>query len=125
MMLSRAIGVPYEEVSYWCAGINHLAWFLEFRRGNDDLYPLIWKAMEQPELLAKEKVRFEIMKHFGYFPTESSPHDSEYMPYFRKTAEEMAEFGLTLREVPDGPPSVRAWMRDTGVTGDENRPWAS
>jgi alpha-galactosidase len=82
MMLSRAIGVPYEEVSYWCAGINHLAWFLEFRRGNDDLYPLIWKAMEQPELLAKEKVRFEIMKHFGYFPTESSPHDSEYMPYF-------------------------------------------
>lgn len=122
MMLSRAIGVPYEEVSYRCAGINHLAWFLEYKRGNEDLYPLIWKAMEQPELLAKERVRFEIMKHFGYFPTESSRHDSEYIPYFRRTAEEMAEFGLTPREVPEGPPSVRAWMRDTGVTGDENLP---
>jgi len=123
MMLARAIGVPYDEISYWCAGINHLAWFLEFKRGKEDLYPLIWKTMEeQPELLAKERVRFEIMKHFGYFPTESSPHDSEYMPYFRKTPEEMAEFGLTSRHVSDEPPAVRAWMKDTGVTGDENLP---
>ena len=40
MMLARAIGVPYDEISYWCAGINHLAWFLEFKR-KEDLYPLI------------------------------------------------------------------------------------
>ena len=44
------------------------------------------------------------------------------MPYFRKTPEEMAEFGLTSRHVSDEPPAVRAWMKDTGVTGDENLP---
>jgi alpha-galactosidase len=59
---------------------------LEFSRGKEDLYPLIWKAAEQEEIEAKEPVRIELMKHFGYFVTESSGHASEYVPYFRKSA---------------------------------------
>jgi alpha-galactosidase len=87
-LLAKWIGVSYEDVVYLCAGINHQAWVLEFRRRDtgDDLYPLIWKAIEKPEIYGEEPVRIDLMKHFGYFVTESSGHASEYAPYFRKTA---------------------------------------
>ena len=85
-MLAGWIGVPYEAVAFLCAGINHQAWFLEFRRDKEDLYPLIREAIERPEIYAQEPVRIELMKHFGYFVTESSGHASEYVPYFRKNA---------------------------------------
>jgi alpha-galactosidase len=85
-MLARWISVPYDEVSYLCAGINHQSWFLTFRRGKEDLYPQIWDAIERPEIEALEPVRIELMKYLGYFVTESSGHASEYVPYFRKSA---------------------------------------
>jgi alpha-galactosidase len=84
-MLARWIGAPYDEVNFVCAGINHQAFSLEFRRGNEDVYPLIWQAIARPEVIAEEPVRTDLMKHFGYFVTESSGHASEYVPYFRKT----------------------------------------
>ncbi len=92
-MLAHWIGVPYDEVVFLCAGINHQAWFLEFRRGHDseDLYPLIWEAIERPEIYGQEPVRIELMKYFGYFITESSGHASEYVPYFRKNAQMVSE----------------------------------
>jgi alpha-galactosidase len=90
-MLARWIDVPYNEVAYRCAGINHQAFFLEFTRKGEDLYPLIREAITQPEIEAEEPVRIEIMKHFGYFVTESSGHASEYMPYFRKSAQQIIE----------------------------------
>lgn len=86
-MLARWIDVPYEEVAYRSAGINHQAFFLEFTRGGEDLYPLIRRAIMRPEIDGEEPVRIEIMKQFGYFVTESSGHASEYMPYFRKSAQ--------------------------------------
>jgi len=90
-MLARWIDVPYDEVSYLCAGINHQAWFLEFRRGVQDLYPLIRNALERDEIMGEEPVRGELMKNLGYFVTESSGHASEYVPYFRKTAKMVNE----------------------------------
>lgn len=85
--LARYIGVPFDEVSYWVAGINHMAWFLEYRWRGRDAYPMIWKAMEDPEIYEQDIVKWEILKHFGAFVTESSIHNSEYMPYFRRTPE--------------------------------------
>jgi len=85
-MLAQWVGVPYEEVVFRCAGINHQAFFLEFRRGAEDLYPHIFEAAERPEIYGAEPVRIDMMKHFGYFVTESSGHASEYVPFFRKTA---------------------------------------
>jgi alpha-galactosidase len=85
-MLARWVKVPYDEVSFLCAGINHQAFFLEFRNGKTDLYPLIREAIQRPEVYGEEPVRIELMKHFGYFVTESSGHASEYVPYFRKSA---------------------------------------
>ncbi|GAB4460190.1 MAG: alpha-glucosidase/alpha-galactosidase [Anaerolineae bacterium] len=90
-MLAGWVGVPYEDVTFQCAGINHQAFFLEFRRGDEDLYPLLWEAIARPEVCDAEPVRVDMMKYFGYFVTESSGHASEYAPYFRKSARMVEE----------------------------------
>lgn len=90
-LLASELDVPYGEVTFTVAGINHQAWFLSFRRGDEDLYPRLRETMVRRHLNPDvpiderpERVRTEIMETFGYFHTESSPHASEYLPYFRK-----------------------------------------
>jgi len=92
--LAKYINVPYEEISFKTAGINHMAWFLEFKHNGKDAYPALREAMNNPEIFAKDPVRFEIMKHFGYFVTESSRHMAEYVPYFLKHDELVKKFNL-------------------------------
>lgn len=87
MQLAEYIGIPYGDVYYWVAGINHQAFFLEFKYKGEDAYPLLWEAMRRKEIYEKDKVRFEMMKYLGYFITESSHHLGEYVPYFRTTEE--------------------------------------
>jgi alpha-galactosidase len=86
-MLASWIEMSIDEITYFCAGINHQAFFLEFRHGGQDLYPRIREAVERPEIAGAEPVRIDLFKHFGYFVTESSGHASEYVPYFRKSPE--------------------------------------
>jgi alpha-galactosidase len=90
-MLARWVDIPYDKVQFLCAGINHQSWFLDFRTKEEDLYPRLWQAIEGEGPLAEEPVRIELMKYFGYFVTESSGHASEYVPYFRKSAEMIEE----------------------------------
>ena len=90
--LADIAGVPYEEVAWRCGGINHLAWFMEFSHNGKDLYPALRTATEDPEVYELDPVRFEMMKHFGYFVTESSGHFSEYVPYFRKRKDLVKQF---------------------------------
>ena len=85
-MLAQWVGVPYDELTYRVAGINHQAWFLDLRRGQEDLYPRLRQAVLDPQWRGLEPVRIELFEHFGHFVTESSGHASEYSPYFRKTA---------------------------------------
>jgi alpha-galactosidase len=85
--LAEYIDVPFEEVSYRVAGINHMAWFLDFKHNGEDAYPLVWEAMKKPEVYERDVVRWEIMRHFGGFITESSVHNSEYNAFFRRTPE--------------------------------------
>jgi alpha-galactosidase len=77
------IDVPKTEMEYWVAGINHVAWFLEATHQGQSIYPALREAMKDPDIYERDTVRFEMMKHFDYFPTESSHHMSEYVPYFR------------------------------------------
>lgn len=65
-----------------CAGINHMAAFLLFRKNGVDMYPKILEAMQDPRIWDLERVRLELLKHFGYFMTETSGHISEYLPWF-------------------------------------------
>lgn len=86
--LARYADVPFHEMKWQCAGINHLAWFTELSHQGQDLYPVLQKKLkEDPELLEKDPVRFDMMKYFNYFVTESSGHFSEYLPYYRKRPE--------------------------------------
>ncbi len=92
-MLARWIGAPKEEVTYTCAGINHQAWYLKYSWLGKDAYPLIRKAIvERPEVYEEEIVRSEIFLHLDYFVTESSGHNSEYVPWFRKRPDLIEKF---------------------------------
>jgi alpha-galactosidase len=83
--LAGYLDVPYEELEWRCAGINHNAWFTELRHQGQDMYPRLRElARTSSEIYEKDPVRFEFMLHFGAFVTESSGHFSEYVPYFRK-----------------------------------------
>jgi alpha-galactosidase len=84
MMLARWIGAPYEEITYTCAGINHQAWYVDYKWNGDDAYPLIRKAVEKQEIYDEEQVRNEMFRQLGYYVTESSGHNSEYNWWFRK-----------------------------------------
>jgi alpha-galactosidase len=84
-MLARWIGAPYSDITYTCAGINHMAWYLEYKWNGQDAYPLIRDAItSRPEVYNEEQVRNEMFLAFDYYVTESSGHNSEYNPWFRK-----------------------------------------
>ena len=91
-MLARWIGADYDNVSYLCAGINHQAFYLKFLNNGKDAYPDIARAVERPEVYNEEIVRCEMYKSLGFFCTESSGHNSEYNPWFRKTPEEIKKY---------------------------------
>ncbi len=102
IQIADYLKVDRERVTYWCAGINHMDWFLKLRLDGEDAYPLLRKIADDPEeiMACAERetyynggrdvvklydfVRFEVMKKLGYFPSESPFHLSEYLPYFRK-----------------------------------------
>ncbi len=89
-MLAKWIGAPMSEISYVCAGINHQAWFLQYNRSGKDAYPEVLDAINKREgVYYQEQVRNEMFKKLGYYVTESSSHNSEYNPWFRKTEEDI------------------------------------
>jgi alpha-galactosidase len=94
-MLAKWIGAPMDEVTYTCAGINHQAWYLDFKWNGKDAYPLIRAAMEKPEIFNEEQVRNEMFRHLDYYVTESSGHNSEYNPWFRKRKDLIEKFCTT------------------------------
>ena len=85
--LAGYLEIPYEEMTWACAGINHNAWFTRLERDGEDLYPLLLERSHVLEVYEQDPVRFEVMRHLGAFVTESSGHFSEYVPYFRKRSE--------------------------------------
>jgi alpha-galactosidase len=82
--LAEILDVPFEEVNYVCAGINHVAFYLRLEHDGRDLYPELRRLAEAGEIPAFERVRFEVFRRLGYFVTESSEHFSEYVPWFIK-----------------------------------------
>jgi len=87
-MLAKWIGAPMDEITYTCAGINHTAWYLDYRWNGQDAYPLIHKAItENEDIYNAEQVRNEMFLAFDHYVTESSGHNSEYNPWFRKRPE--------------------------------------
>jgi len=83
-MLADWIGADIHDIDYTCAGINHQAFYIRYEWKGQDAYPLIRKAVERKEIYNEEQVRNQLFLHLGYYPTESSGHNSEYYPWFRK-----------------------------------------
>ncbi|MDF2439582.1 MAG: alpha-galactosidase [Abditibacteriota bacterium] len=97
--LMRYIGEDPNEVAFICAGINHMAFYLKIEKNGVDLYPRLFEAMNDPEIYKTNKVRFELMKRFGYFITESSEHNAEYNSYFIPHGDKVVqEFDVPIDE---------------------------
>ena len=112
--LASYAGLPYEDITYKVAGINHVAFFLEFKYRGQDAYPLLFRAMDNPQVSSSDKVRFEMMRRLGYFVTESSEHFSEYCPWFIHHGERIiSEFGIPLDEYLRRCESIIATWKDT------------
>ena len=111
-MLARWIGADMKDVTYTCAGINHQAFFLEYKVKGKDAYPQIFAAAEDPARYREEAVRIEMMKALGYFVTESSGHNSEYNAWFRKRQD------LIDRYVPDSYASSVRIINERTATRD-------
>ena len=111
--LAGYCGIPPDEVRYWVAGINHMAWFLQFEHDGRDAYPLLRKVAGDPEIVAQDPIRFDIFQHFDYFVTESSHHMSEYVPYYRKNADVIAGYLPERWDYPGEWPSDRDTVQDS------------
>ncbi len=101
--LLERVGMAYDHQVQWkIAGINHQAWLLEITKDGKDLYPEIKRRAAEITEKHGDMVRLEIMKRFGYYVTESSEHNAEYMPFFIKDKypELIDRFNIPLDEYP-------------------------
>ncbi len=120
----EGLGMDYEGIQWKIAGINHQAWLLEITRNGEDLYPEIKRRAEKRTEKHNDMVRYEIMKRFGYYVTESSEHNAEYVPYFIKSQypELIEKFNIPLDEYPRRcVAQIKGWakMRDELVHDKE------
>ncbi|PTE30314.1 alpha-glucosidase/alpha-galactosidase [Staphylococcus equorum] len=101
--LLESLELPKDNIQWKIAGINHMAWLLEIKRNEKDLYPEIKKrAKEKQKTTHDDMIRFELLDKFGYYVTESSEHNAEYHPYFIKSQypELIANYNIPLDEYP-------------------------
>jgi alpha-galactosidase len=93
--LAGLVDVPFEEVVYRAAGVNHQAWVLRFEHDGADLYPRLDELIARdPEL--RRRVRVDMYRRLGYYPTETSEHSSEYVPWYLGHAEEVERLRLPI-----------------------------
>ncbi|HJW11139.1 MAG TPA: alpha-glucosidase/alpha-galactosidase, partial [Albitalea sp.] len=100
--LATDLGLPLDEINYTCAGINHMSFYLRFERNGEDLIPRLRQIAVEGRMPAWNRVRYEMLRQLGYFPTESSEHFSEYVPWFIKQGREdlLAHYNIPLDEYP-------------------------
>ncbi|HET9907271.1 MAG TPA: alpha-glucosidase/alpha-galactosidase [Anaerolineales bacterium] len=103
--LAKDMGLPYDEINYICAGINHMAFYLRFEHNGQDLYPRLQQVLEAKSYGRRsdglaDHVRYEVFRRTGYFVTESSEHFSEYVPWFikRDRPDMLEQFEIPLDE---------------------------
>ena len=93
--LAELVGVPFEDVTFVGAGINHQSFILRFERHGENLYPLLDEAIAGDPELART-VRVELYRRLGYYPTESSEHGAEYVPWFMRHDEMIERFRIPV-----------------------------
>lgn len=113
--LAYFMGIPANELTYRCAGINHMAFYLELEHKGKDVYPLLREVAQQPAYRELDPVRFELFQRLGYFVTESSEHSAEYNPYFiRRDRPDLIErFHIPIDEYITRCQRQNAWWEQT------------
>jgi alpha-galactosidase len=95
--LAQLVEVPIEEVTYLAAGLNHQAFILRFERDGESLYPRLEERIDSdPDL--QRRVRVQLYRRLGYFPTESSEHAAEYVPWFMRHDDQIERFRIPVDE---------------------------
>jgi alpha-galactosidase len=94
--LASYLGVSESRLSYDCAGINHMTWFLRLEVDGKDAYPALRIAADRPEIAGRDRVRFEMFRQLGWFVSESSRHFAEYVPYFLRDEGEIHRLGIPI-----------------------------
>lgn len=95
--LCQLVGVPFENVIFRSAGVNHQAWILDWEQGGNSLYPrLDERIAADPQLL--RRVRVDMYRRLGFYPTETSEHSSEYVPWYLHDDAEIARLRIPLRD---------------------------
>jgi alpha-galactosidase len=129
--LARDLQVPYEEINYLCAGINHMAFYLTFERvtetGRTNLYPALHQVMADGRVPDWNRVRYEMLRRLGYFVTESSEHFSEYTPWFikRDRPDLIQDFNIPLDEyITRCENQIAAWEQMRAIFEAEDIPLA-
>ncbi len=110
--LAKYIGADYKDITFKVAGINHQAWFLEFKWKGKDAYPILREKIKEDEIYGKDTTRCEMFKHLDYFVTESSGHNSEYNPWFRKRKDLLEKY-TNKRDPWNGEPGFILWIYGT------------
>lgn len=91
--LAGLVGLDPGDVDFLTAGFNHQAFVLKFETRGRSLYPQLEEVIDaSPEL--ERRVRVEIFRRFGYFPTESSEHSAEYVPWFMRHDDQVERFRI-------------------------------
>ena len=117
-MLANWLGADMKDVTYFCAGINHQAFYLEYKVKGEDAYPLLRKRItENLEIYNEEIVRNEMYLHLDYYVTESSGHASEYLPWFRKRPDLIEKY---CTHGTGWNPGVYAYIRDCYLSQENN-----
>ena len=100
--LVKDLGYDEDHLEYKIAGINHMAWLLELKQNGIDIYNDVREKAIGRTDKHKDMVRYEMMKQFGYYVTESSEHNAEYLPYFIKNLypQLIDQFNIPLDEYP-------------------------
>ncbi|MFN0281685.1 MAG: alpha-glucosidase/alpha-galactosidase [Kineosporiaceae bacterium] len=93
--LSEIVGVPHDEVTYTSAGVNHQAWLLRWEHAGESLYPRLDAAIAaDPQL--RRRVRVDLYRRLGFYPTETSEHSSEYVPWYLRHDSEVDRLRLDV-----------------------------
>jgi alpha-galactosidase len=96
--LAELVGVPFDEVTWLSAGMNHQAWLLRFEQDGRDLYPVLDAAIERDMDGLGRRVRVEIYRRFGLFPSESSEHNADLVPWFLPHDDQIEWFRIPIDE---------------------------
>ena len=100
--LAQDLSIPVEEIDFHCAGINHMSFYLRFEHKGESLYPKLRQVITEGRVPDWNRVRYEMFQRLGYFPTESSEHLAEYVPWFIKHGREdlLTKYNIPLDEYP-------------------------